>query len=148
MKIGSRMMPRFDGSGNVYRWMINLDQYFESIRRLEEEWLSWIWMALDGEVCQWYVERNKPQISTFITFEKALLMQLRMSLGFIFEIIGNKTPEIWVQSKTRANKNQWDRFETDKEKESKDAAKEEVKKEGNSISKLSTKGQQSENRKT
>ena len=55
MKIGSRMMPRFDGSGNVYGWMINLDQYFESIRRLEEELLS-----LDGEFCQWYVERNKP----------------------------------------------------------------------------------------
>jgi len=38
--------------------------------------------------------------------------------------------------------------ETDKEKESNDAAKEEVKKGGNSICKLSTKAQQSENRKT
>jgi len=53
--------------------------------------------------------RETNQISTFITIEKALLMQLHLSLGFIFKIIGNKTPEIWVQSKTRANKNQWDR---------------------------------------
>lgn len=43
--------------------------------------------------------RETNKISTFIAFEKALLMQLHLSLGFIFKI----------QSKTRANKNQWDR---------------------------------------
>jgi hypothetical protein len=39
VKIGSRTMPRFDGDGNAYCWMINLYQYLESIRVLKEEWL-------------------------------------------------------------------------------------------------------------
>jgi hypothetical protein len=33
---------------------------------------------------------------------------IQPELGFIFKIMRNKTPEIWVKLKTRTSKKQWD----------------------------------------
>lgn len=38
------MMPRFDGSGNSYWWLIKLDEHFRAIGVREEEKVSWVVM--------------------------------------------------------------------------------------------------------